>query len=78
MFVVAATAVMPYSDDGASGEGLLVSCVQTEGEAIEEAVKFMDYFRLKMISAPNLSQIISMMHHQTTRHRAAHGTSIIG
>ena len=49
MFVVAATAVMPYSDDGASGEGLLVSCVHTEHDAIEQAVHFMTLFRSKMI-----------------------------
>lgn len=50
MFVVAATAVLPYSDDGASGEGLLVSCVGTESEAVCKAVSFMEHFKNNMFS----------------------------
>jgi hypothetical protein len=51
MFAVCATAVMPYSDDGASGEGLLLSCVETEEEAVRSAIQFMQIYQTKMFSA---------------------------
>lgn len=40
-YVVACTSVLPYSDEGASGEGLLVSCAFGEKEAMKTALLFM-------------------------------------
>jgi len=44
-FVVAATACLPYSDDGASGSGLFTSICSTE----EEAVKYGSNLVLKLL-----------------------------
>ena len=41
LYVVAATAVLPYSDDGPAGCGLQLECVKTEQEAVQTAIKFM-------------------------------------
>ena len=41
LFAVATTAVMPYSDDGPAGCGLLLGCVKTEKEAVQTAIKFL-------------------------------------
>ena len=43
-FAVGATAVLPYSDNGASGEGLRLHCVSTEAEAIATAVDAVRHF----------------------------------
>ena len=40
-YVVACTSVLPYSDDGASGDGILISCVRNESDAVEKALIFM-------------------------------------
>ena len=47
LYVVASTAVLPYSDDGASGEGLQLECVRDELEAVATAVRFMNYYANK-------------------------------
>ena len=49
LFAVATTAVMPYSDDGPSGCGLLLACVKTEKEAVQTAVKFLKTYTSEMM-----------------------------
>ena len=60
-FVVAATAVLPYADDGASGEGLLLRCVDGEARAVHAALEMLADFTGRCNAAPGESAPLSRM-----------------
>lgn len=47
-YAVSSSAVLPYSDDGASGEVTMLSCVKGEREAIKKAIQFMRYYSSRL------------------------------
>ena len=49
MYVVVSTAVLPYSDDGACGQGVLVECIDNEADAVHAAVQMMQTYVQKLM-----------------------------
>ena len=57
LFAVASTAVMPYSDDGPAGCGLLLECVKTEQEAVQTAIKFLKTYASEIMPTGTSSNL---------------------
>ena len=79
IYVVAATACLPYSDDGPMGWGLQLSCVKTEQEAVQTAVKFMKRYigEIVYLSDDNEAGVSDDFYRVRTQELCAEGLKLI-